>query len=175
MAPARGYFRSSAPGNSTHAGPSATFPHQTFRLAASWARKPGTSDAGSITKRSLLTLPLDGTLREIDVLDRQPQPRRDPQARAIERPRKQPMLAGHLALVSDHLIQDQHHLQAALTNGPPDVLHPRPLMTQYLALKEQQSRQGLSMTRYRQAAIHGEVRQKCCDFRPADRGKNLNS
>ena len=48
-------------------------------------------------------------------------------------------------------------------------------MTPYLALKEQQSRQGLSMTKYRQAAIHGEVRQKCFDFRPADRGKNLNS
>ena len=76
------------------------------------------------------------------------------------------MLAGHLALVSDHLIQDQHHLKAALTNGPPDVLHPRPLMTPYLTKQEPKGRQGLSMTRYRQAAIHGEVRQKCFDSSP---------
>lgn len=70
-----------------------------------------------------------------------------------------------------HLLNTEYDGQAPVAARVADLLQPGQIMAQHLGVEEQQSRQGLAVSRWRHRAVIGQVRQKGFHLRPAHLGR----
>ena len=68
-----------------------------------------------------------------------------------------------------HLFAGEHHRQSLGTLGAADLLHPRQVDTENLAIQEQQGRQGLVLGGRRHPALRGEPCQEGLDLQRTHR------
>ena len=103
-------------------------------------------------------------VREVQVLNSQLQRLLNPQARSVEQPRKQVVDILQVPQDRGHFVSRQHHGQPSLRDRAPNLIHPRQVLPNHLAVEEQQCRQGLPMARYRQSTRRRQVREKGLDL-----------
>jgi hypothetical protein len=79
-------------------------------------------------------------VREVHVLDAQPQSLRQAHPGAVQQLCEQSMLAVQAAKHGRQLVPRQHYRQPSMHTRPPEFGHPRQLQPQHLRIQEQQRR-----------------------------------
>jgi len=102
--------------------------------------------------------------RKPEVLDAQPHALHQAKPAAVEQRRHQPFASVELREHRAHLVARQHDRQPRRTPRAPDVVHPRQLHPDHLAVEEQQRRERLILRRWRNRATRSEIRQKRLDL-----------
>jgi hypothetical protein len=96
-------------------------------------------------------------VREIHVLDSQPQTLHHPQTRAVKETRDQPARSRDPRQQPLHLGPREHHRNARRARGPLHPVEPGQLAPQHLAIQEQDRRQRLVLRRRRDMTVHREM------------------
>ncbi len=113
----------------------------------------------------------DLPVTEINVLDTQAKKLAQPQPGAVEEACHQPLRSFHVREQRRHLVEGQHHRNIGGAPGALDVVHPRKLLPQHLAIQKQQRSQSLILRGGRHSSLAREVGQERNDLLCAHLGR----
>ncbi len=103
--------------------------------------------------------------REVDVLHAQPHALHDPHPGAVEEPAEQPVHAAQPTEHRCHLFAREHHRHSRRRLRTLDVLEPRQVALEHVAVEEEDRALGEILRRCGDLALDREVRQECLDLR----------